>query len=448
MPAADWCLGTVLSGMWRRPAATAGRAAAPCSDFRRSDPPTPAAAALRPALTELQQLNSRYTTPRLRLLLAPVEGLDKEAQQLQQAVGQILQRAVEQATACDYAQALQTLQEVPDVFWPEAADTWQQSVTELQDLQDTLRPLVSSGRLSDLKTALQRLEQLQPGRWSAREHIAQCVDVLVERARKLHSGNQLEKALETLEAISPTDRTDNSRRLLAALQEEVLERQRQGEELSAAGSYNEALELFRDLSEQRRPRNWSAWRSAAAKVAMLQTQLRQNPLQTAWEEMCGWLEELDRLQPGKWPATPHTERWQSAWDEEIGAIHTAGRAGEAWQRLQQIPKAGRTSFMQELLSRIQQWVTTVSHEAEQLAVEADYAEAVRRIEHLPENLRPAVHRQYQQKARRVWELQNTLTADIERANLENALKILGNYKRCSQVGGSRNHASGRLCPAW
>jgi formylglycine-generating enzyme required for sulfatase activity len=58
-------------------------------------------------------------------------------------------------------------------------------------------------------------------------------------------------------------------------------------------------------------------------------------------------------------------------------------------------------------------------------VEADYAEALRRIEQLPENLRPAVHRQYQQTARRVWELQNTLTTEIERANLENALKTLG-----------------------
>ncbi|MGV2337327.1 MAG UNVERIFIED_CONTAM: hypothetical protein LVR18_25640 [Planctomycetaceae bacterium] len=48
------------------------------------------------------------------LLLAPVEGLDKEAQQLQHAVGQIRQRALAQATACEYAQALQTLQEIPE----------------------------------------------------------------------------------------------------------------------------------------------------------------------------------------------------------------------------------------------------------------------------------------------------------------------------------------------
>jgi tetratricopeptide (TPR) repeat protein len=222
------------------------------------------------ALAELQQLDSQCTTPRLRLLLAPVEGLGTEADQLQQAVQQILQRAIEQATACDYAEALQTLQQVPDVFWPEEAVTWRQSVTELQALRDALQPLVSGGRLDELKKTLQRLQQLQPGHWSAAEYITRCVEVLVEHARQLHASGQLDAALEQLESIAVTDRTDSCRQYSAALQEELDELERRGTELAAVGDYDKALELFRNLSEQRRPRSWSAWRAAAAALLRLE----------------------------------------------------------------------------------------------------------------------------------------------------------------------------------
>ncbi len=214
------------------------------------------------ALAELHQLDSLCTTVRLRLLLAPVEGLDKEAQQLQHAVGQIRQRALEQATACEYAQALQTLQEIPEVFWPEAAATWQQSVTELQELQNALRPLVSSGHLGDLKRTLQRLEQLQPGRLSATEHIAACVNVLVDRARKLQSSEHLDKALELLVAIPAMDQTDDCRQQVAAL------------------------------------------RSSVERVEQLRAQLNVDLSEARLENCLRILEELRTLQPSRWENEP------------------------------------------------------------------------------------------------------------------------------------------------
>ena len=375
-------------------------------------------------LSALQQLQTQHTTPRLRLLLGPVEGLEVQARQVQQAVQQILQQADEQAGRGDYAEAGRTLQQVPEAFWPAAAATWQEAVAELQELQASLRPLIDSGRLQDLRDTLQRLEELQPGRWAAAEPTAECVEVLVGRARHLHDSHQLEAALTQLESIPPGDRTDSCRRQLIEWQDEVQHLQQHGAELSAAGHYNEALELFRDLSEKRRPQNWSAWRSAAAKVAQLQVQLRQNPLQTGWEELCTWLEELQRLQPGNREAAGHTARWQSAWDEEIGGLHRSGRVEQAWQLLQQVPDAGRTEFMGQVLTAIREWTATVSREAEQLAASGHYAEAVGKTEQLPESLRPAVHQQSLQKAARVAALRDQLTADLEKEHLESALQNL------------------------
>ncbi|MFM7830863.1 MAG: hypothetical protein ACKPJD_03695, partial [Planctomycetaceae bacterium] len=167
--------------------------------------------------------------------------------------------------------------------------------------------------------------------------------------------------------------------------------------------YQRALDLFADLGESRRPRSWSNWRSAQARVQQLTVQLSQPSLQFTWEELHEWLQQLSQLQPNG-SFQHYAGQWLQECQSAAEAMERSGRWDEAVTLLSGIPAAEQTPVMQQLLQQIEERVSVECAAAAELAAAGDYAVAAARLQQLPAGLRPAVLRQYQQQAQRVQEL--------------------------------------------
>jgi formylglycine-generating enzyme required for sulfatase activity len=175
----------------------------------------------------------------------------------------------------------------------------------------------------------------------------------VERARQLHASEQLDEALEQLESIPVTDRTDSCRQYSAALQEELDALERKGTELAAVGGYDEALELFRNLSEQRRPRSWSAWRDAAKKVDQLREQLNAELPKARLENCLRILEELRTLQPSRWEHEPRLASVVRRLVTRAIKSLKQGQTDKAGRLLAKIPASLQTDAVRKAIVRQQ-----------------------------------------------------------------------------------------------
>lgn len=307
------------------------------------------------ALAELQQLESQNATDRLRLLLGPAAGLRAEAERVRNDVQRVIDAALEAGTACNYAEALQSLGQIPKDLWPVEADKWQRAAAELQELTRQIPRLATQGAFLEYKAGFQRLQELKPGPWSDRRLLEKCLAALITNAGKLHAAGQLEQAVALLEVVPPGEQTP---------------------------AFSELLERVKgELAEQ------------------LKLQLKQSGDAVSLESLIAILEKLNRLQPGKWRPEDRVRDWLRSKEEQAQALWKQRQPGEVFALLQEIPQSQQTPAMRKRLAAITKQAARIIDEAASLAATADYTAAVQCLERLPENLRPAIYAEYAEKQR-------------------------------------------------
>jgi sulfatase modifying factor 1 len=305
------------------------------------------------ALADLQQLESKNETNRLRLLLAPTVALRADAERVRNDVQQVIAEARQRGAAFNFAEAMQCLGRIPREFWPAEAGMWQQAASELMELSGQISRSAEQGAYEEFKAGWHRVLKLKPVPSSDIGLLDKCLEVMIRNAEKLQSEGHIEQAVATLQIVQPADRTPA-----------VIER----------------LEHWTgQLAEQ------------------LQVQLERASEAVSWLGVIEVLEKLDRLQPGKWQPEDQLRALLLMWEEKAQLLWNQNKHGEVYILLQQVPNAERTPRMQELLASVSRIATTVTEEAATLAARRDYTAAVRCLERLPENLRPASYRAYAAK---------------------------------------------------
>ena len=376
------------------------------------------------ARVTLQTAQQLLPTVRLQQLQPELPQLSAAIDQQQQAVQLVLDGARQLGEACQFDEALQCLQAIPQPLWPASAADWRRSQRELEQLQQGLPQLVQRGDLQRVREVHERLDELQPGRWPADVAMQQCVDVLVQRSIALQTGGDVEAALQCLEAVPTSERTAGCREQLVQLQQQVTDLQQQAEQLAGLGHYQRALDLLADLGDSRRPRGWSGWRSSQARVLQLTQQLSQPALKFTWQELTQWVQQLQQLLPNG-SFQRYVGQWLQDYQSAAEDLDQAGRWDEVVTLLMGIPEDERTPVMVQLLRGIEQRVTAASEAAAALAAGGDYAAAVTRLQQLPQGLRPTVLGEYRSMSERVQQLQVQLDAAVASEQLSSVMQCLG-----------------------
>ncbi|MFN9038140.1 MAG: hypothetical protein ACK5YO_17705, partial [Planctomyces sp.] len=125
--------------------------------------------------------------------------------------------------------------------------------------------------------------------------------------------------------------------------------------------------------------------------------MSQPALKFSWDELSHWLQQLQQLQPnGLFQC--YVGRWLQDYQSAAEGLDRAGRWDEVVTLLSGVPEDERTPVMVQLLQQIEQRVAEVCGAAAELASGGDYAEAVKRLQQLPQGLRPAVLGEYRSRA--------------------------------------------------
>jgi sulfatase modifying factor 1 len=306
------------------------------------------------ARVTLQTVQQLLPTVRLQQLQPELPQLSAAIDQQQQAVQLVLDGARQLGEACQFDEALQCLQAIPQPLWPASAADWRRSQRELEQLQQGLPQLVQRGDLQRVREVHERLDELQPGRWPADVAMQQCVDVLVQRSIALQTGGDVEAALQCLEAVPTSERTAGCREQLVQLQQLVTDLQQQAEQLAGLGHYQQALDLLADLGDSRRPRGWSGWRSSQAHVQQLQVQLDAALQSEQLSSVMQYLGVLEGLQPGRWRQDARAKQLLDRLLTRCDRLLQQGTLDAAAALLQGIPASLHAERYNELQAKLQQ----------------------------------------------------------------------------------------------
>ena len=205
------------------------------------------------AESELQRQQAVLNTKRLQQLQPALQHLQTDCQEVRNAVATAVTQAVTAAERTNYGGALQILETIPTVFWPEPSQLWRQLNEEIRDLSEQLPPLEAGGRLDDLNRVLARLTELQPGQWPRQSSVSRCVTAILPQSQQLAEQGRQNDALTLLETVPSDDLTSESRQQLADWLNDLHTLQHQAASLAAAGDYKQALLLFEDYAPARRP---------------------------------------------------------------------------------------------------------------------------------------------------------------------------------------------------
>ena len=372
-------------------------------------------------LLTVQELLS---TVRLQQLQPGISQLSAAIGKVEQSVRSVVMTAEQLGGEFRYSEAMQSLAAIPQPLWPAAAVDWHSRQGELEQLSEQLPSLMQRGDPARLSETLDRLEHLQPGRWSREASMQQCVAVVVQRAIELLASDNLESALQCLEEVPSPDRTVGCCEQLAYLQQQVANRQQQAERLAGGGNYQQALDLVADLGKSRRPRSWESWRAALRRVQQLRDQLAQPALQIRWDDLMSWVGDLQKLQPKEAVQQRYVEHWLQEHESAAVALEHSGRWDEVVTLLLGVPEDERTPLMLELLEQIENRVSEVCAAAAKLAAEGNYANAVRQLQQLPPGLRTPVLAEYKTKAEQLQKLPGRLDEAIKSEQLSLAVQCL------------------------
>jgi len=372
-------------------------------------------------LLTVQELLS---TVRLQQLQPGISQLSAAIGKVEQSVRSVVLTAEQLGGEFRYSEALQSLAAIPQPLWPAAAVDWHSRQCELEQLSEQLPSLMQRGDAARLSETLDRLEHLQPGRWSREASMQQCVAVVVQRAIELLASDNLEAALQCLEEVPSPDRTVGCREQLAYLQQRVANLQQQAERLAGGGNYQQALDLVADLGKSRRPRGWTSWQAALRRVQKLREQLAEPALQIRWDDLMSWVGDLQKLQPKEAVQQRYVGHWLQEHESAAVALEHSGRWDEVVTLLLGVPEDERTPLMLELLEQIEKRVFEVCAAAAKLAAEGNYANAVRQLQQLPPGLRTPVLAEYKTKAEQLQKLPGQLDEAIKSEQLSLAVQCL------------------------